>query len=194
MTTPPPHDPAAELAHLRAAHDQLTDTVEHLVNAMETLHHHTTHTTPGDWSWQHMNADRAATVWNWLNDFVDHLNTREELNTRHRIPPCWHLHTRTIEDLTALLAAWQDAYHNTTGPTQTLINYRDRWLWPTLNRLTEQNTPLRRCIDKNQHTPWTEPTDNTYLDPQGQPLDRKTHLAQHAATDTHQRPPKHDNT
>lgn len=171
MTTP---DPAPELAELRAAHQQLADTVDHLLDAMESLNRHQHRTGPGDWDWTDMPPTRATTLRDQLDDFVHHLNTREELGPTHHIPPCWHHHPRTIEDLTALLAAWHDAYQATTGPTTAPIHYRTHYLWPTLTRLTEPNTPLRRCIDKNQHTPSAQPPD-TMLDPHGHDHTRHNH-------------------
>lgn len=156
MTTP---DPTAELTALRAAHQQLADTVDHLLDAMESLTRNHDRTGSSDWDWTDMPRSRRAALWDQLDDFVHHLNTREELGPTLRIPPCWHEHTRTVEDLTALLAAWQDAYQATQGPTSAPIHYRTHYLWPTFTRLTEPNTPLRRCIDKGRHTPWTQPTD-----------------------------------
>lgn len=152
----------AELTELRAAHQQLAETVDHLLDAMEAVHRNQNRTDPGDWDWTSLPPDRATALWAQLHDFVDLLNTREQLGPTQRIPPCWPHHTRAVEDLTALLAAWHDAYQGTTGPTSTPIHYRTHYLWPTLTRLTEPNTPLRRCIDKNQHTPGTQPCDTVF--------------------------------
>ncbi|CCH29296.1 DUF4913 domain-containing protein [Actinosynnema sp. NPDC047251] len=188
MTNPTPADLARTLAELRTRHLELTDTVEHLVDALETLHPSQPRTEPGEWSWQYLDTDRATTLRHQLHDFVTHINTREELPHHQHIPPCWHHHGRAVEDLTALYAAWQDAYYDTNGPTSALIHYRDRWLWPTLTRLTDTNTPLRRCIDKNQHTPWYEPTTTDYLDTDGHLYDRSTQLTDHVTRDITTRP------
>ncbi|GAA3848844.1 hypothetical protein GCM10022243_13590 [Saccharothrix violaceirubra] len=163
--------------HLRADLDHLTGIVEHLVVVVERFRSHP----PGSWSWPHLDASRAADLWSEVADFVDHLNTREELGPGARIPPCWFLHGRAVEDLTALLAAWRYAYQATT-PTAELIDYRNRHLWPTLDRLTDLNTPLRRCADKGRHTPWHEPDDH-FLAADGCAFDRATELARHAAAD-----------
>ncbi|MEU4806413.1 DUF4913 domain-containing protein [Actinosynnema sp. NPDC023587] len=188
MTNPSPADLARALAELRTRHVELTDTVEHVVTALEALRPAVDRAEPGAWSWEHLDADRAATLWHQLDQFVHDLNTREELTHPHHIPPCWHHHPRAVEDLTALLAAWQDAYHRPAEPTTALIAYRHHYLWPTLIRLTETNTPLRRCIDKDQHSPWQAPDDAGYLDPDGQPYDPAAQLAHHLARDTARRP------
>ncbi|WP_433270694.1 DUF4913 domain-containing protein [Actinosynnema sp. CS-041913] len=189
MTNPNPADLARALAELRTHHLRLTDTVEHLVDALETLRPTIDRTQPGGWSWAHLDTDRAPTLWHQLDHFVHQLNTREELTNPHHIPPCWHQHPRAVEDLTALLAAWQDAYHRPAEPTTALIVYRHHYLWPTLTRLTDTNTPLRRCIDKDQHTPSPEPTNDGYLDFNGHPYAPAARLAQHIARDIARRAP-----
>ncbi|GAA1330210.1 hypothetical protein GCM10009660_02320 [Catellatospora bangladeshensis] len=153
MTPPTPQDLAAAITDLRTTQDQLAATVEHLLEALEQEAPPSRRSRPGAWSWSHTNAERAAVVWAWLADFIDHLNTREELGTHHRIPPCWYLHGRAVEDLTALLAAAQDAYHGATGPTSNPIHYRDRWLWPSLERLLQRNSPCDAAPTKDSTHP-----------------------------------------
>jgi hypothetical protein len=38
-------------------------------------------------------------------------------------------------------------------------------------------------MDKGQHIPWKEPTDEQFLTTDGTPFDRHTQLAEHAAAD-----------
>jgi hypothetical protein len=48
-----------------------------------------------------------------------------------------------VEELTALMVAWKAAYsQKEAAPSEALVNWHDRWLWPTLHRL---NIQLRVC-------------------------------------------------
>jgi hypothetical protein len=174
---------ALEIEELRAAQQDLEDSLTDVLDAVEALRRRNERTGPGGWSWAHMDAERAAEVWAWLAGFVDFINSREELSPTMRIPPCWFMHGRAVEDLTALLAAWQDAYFAVSGPTSDLISYRDRWLWPTLTRLSDRNNPMQRCVEKGQHHVWNQPTDAQFISGDNTKFDRHGELAVHIAQD-----------
>jgi hypothetical protein len=67
------------------------------------------------------------------------------------IPPCWFLHPVAVEELTALMVAWKAAYsQKQTAPSDSPVNWHDRWLWPTLHRL---NVQLACGTNGGTHTP-----------------------------------------
>ena len=101
----------------------------------------------GPWSWRHLGPSQTRALFTELRDWVDWLITRYELRGEaETIPPCWFLHPVAVEELTALMVAWKSAYSQTvTAPSDALVNWHDRWLWPCLHRLNVQLRVWGKC-------------------------------------------------
>ena len=83
-----------------------------LERAFDALHRRLG-TTPkdGPWAWAALGAHRRRELLVQLRDWVDWLITRYDLRAETQtIPPCWHRHPVAVEELTALMVAWQGAY------------------------------------------------------------------------------------
>jgi len=106
-------------------------------------------TTPADgpWAWRALGPSRRRELLSQLREWVDWLITRYELRAEAQtIPPCWYRHPGAVEELTALMVAWQAAYsQDESAPSDALINWHDRWLWPALHRLNVQLRVWPKC-------------------------------------------------
>jgi hypothetical protein len=69
--------------------------------------------------WRHLDRDAAGEVWGWLIDWTGWLVERYQL--AEEIPVCWPLHAPLIEELTALAAAWHDAYDESAPADAPLV-------------------------------------------------------------------------
>ena len=101
----------------------------------------------GPWSWRHLGPAQTRALFTELRDWVDWLITRYQLRGEaETIPPCWFLHPVAVEELTGLMVAWRAAYsQKVTAPSDALVNWHDRWLWPTLHRLNVQLRVWAKC-------------------------------------------------
>jgi hypothetical protein len=108
----------------------------------------------GPWAWQHLGAAQTRALLMELRDWVDWLIGRYELRGEaETIPSCWFLHPVAVEELTALMVAWKAAYsQKQTAPSDSPVNWHDRWLWPTLHRLNVQLRVWNKCTG-GIHTP-----------------------------------------
>ncbi|WP_025620700.1 DUF4913 domain-containing protein [Salinispora cortesiana] len=107
---------------------------------------------PSRWAWRHADPGTAAALWLDLIDWVNWIVPRYELTGEAAtIPPCWYRHPVAVEELTALMSAWQAAYHGKPqAPRDDLITWHDRWFWPSIDRL-QTRAGWRSCIDGNSH-------------------------------------------
>ncbi len=116
--------------------------------------------TPSRWSWAHLDVDAAGQLWDELIDFVcwlDDRYLRHQAGPSLRLKACWYRHPVAVEELTALLAAWQAVYCPpgddpetepvNNSPTGALVRWHD-FLWSTLQR-------LRDCAGWNECEPAT---------------------------------------
>ncbi|MHB8187650.1 MAG: hypothetical protein ACYDDU_16555 [Dermatophilaceae bacterium] len=108
----------------------------------------------GPWSWRHLGPSQTRALFTELRDWVDRLISRYELRGEaETIPPCWFLHPVAVEELTALMVAWRAAYsQKEIAPSDALVNWHDRWLWPTLHRLNLQLRVWAKCTG-GSHAP-----------------------------------------
>ena len=108
----------------------------------------------GPWAWRHLGPSQTRALFTELRNWVDWLITRYELRGEaETIPPCWFLHPVAVEELTALMVAWNAAYsQKETAPSDALASWHDRWLWPTLARLNVQLRVWAKCTGGN-HAP-----------------------------------------
>lgn len=139
-------DESDEIALLRADVDDLTAAVGTLLAEQQRTAGHSR------WSWRHADAAASERLWAELIDWVNWLVPRYELTSEAAsIPPCWYRHPVAVEELTALMAAWQAAYGaGSAGPREDLLAWHDRWLWPTVERL-RLRAGWRSCADNGRH-------------------------------------------
>lgn len=126
-----PLDPAlvaADIATLRQQVEDLNVALSHLMRDKEKL-------TPSRWSWRDVDPLAADKLRRELADWVGWLRERYPPVGR-AVPDCWAEHPVAIEELTALMAAWRNAYNGSDLPTDALIAWHDRWLWPCVDRLS----------------------------------------------------------
>jgi hypothetical protein len=59
-------------------------------------------------TWSRLTREQAAEEWKRLCEWTDWLRDRYQLH--ESIPACWYAHSAMVEELSALRAAWTDAY------------------------------------------------------------------------------------
>jgi hypothetical protein len=145
--TPPlePLDPVLLAETLAALSDRLSAQEDLLAALVERLDRD--EAPSGKWTWRHLTKPQAEKLLAELTDWVTWLVDRYQLDhTRHQIPPCWAEHPVAVEELTGLMVSWKAAY---TGPdrppSDNLIAWHDRWLWPCLTRINEGLQIWNRC-------------------------------------------------
>lgn len=101
----------------------------------------------GPWAWRYLTEAQQEALMTELRVWVSWLVDRYELgSTRHQVPPCWSEHPVAVEELTGLMVAWKAAYTNKNrGPSDDLLAWHDRGLWPCLARLNEQLQVWNAC-------------------------------------------------
>lgn len=105
---------------------------------------------PNRWVWTFLPRDQAAQLWRELRWFVDHLITRYPLSSDVSVPPCWYRHTVAVDELTALYAAWRQAFCSGDQPSDEMTAWHNRWLWPTLHTL-HSHADWKECKAQRQH-------------------------------------------
>lgn len=91
---------------------------------------------PSRWSWHHADQQRRVEMFEDLRAFVDWLIGRYQPGNEAVIRPCWYQHPVAVEELWALMVAWQAAYCAGNRPSDQLIAWHQHWLWPCLERLS----------------------------------------------------------
>jgi len=114
----------------------------------------------GPWLWTRLDKDRQVALWEELAEFVAWLTARYLSNLQvreYRLPPCWYRHPVVVEQLTALMVAHQGAYNEAAAePSPALVDWHERSLWPTLDRLRHLKV-FSGCDDGHQDHQWTAP-------------------------------------
>ncbi len=105
---------------------------------------------PSRWAWEFLTQDETAQLWRETRWFVDYLIRRYPLVSEVSIPPCWYRHTVAVDELSDLYAAWREAYCSSSRPSSAMTAWRDRWLWPALNRLSTYAN-WRECKETRGH-------------------------------------------
>jgi hypothetical protein len=151
---------------------ELTEAVETIMDSIDALHARLQAVEaaatpvagrPSQWSWRHADPARQAALWSQLRDFVEWINARYVVNSEHQLPGCWYRHPVAVEELTALMAAWQAIYHGPDQPREDMLAWHDRWLWPCLDRLPHRAGWTRcRAGDHQERTTWIRPTDQGF--------------------------------
>lgn len=99
---------------------------------------------PSRWAWRYAGGEGTAALWRDLREFVDWLNRRYAMDSERQIPPCWYRHSVAVEELTALMASWQAAYHGPDDPRGDMLTWHAYSLWPTMDRLAAR-AGWQRC-------------------------------------------------
>ncbi|GAA2470768.1 hypothetical protein [Winogradskya humida] len=73
--------------------------------------------------WRDLDRQAGAEVWGWLLDWTGWMVDRYQL--AEEIPACWPQHSPLIEELTALAAAWHDAYDD-AAPADSPLLWHER--------------------------------------------------------------------
>ncbi|MEU3650983.1 hypothetical protein AB0E59_47040 [Lentzea sp. NPDC034063] len=156
--------------------DETQSLREFLLELQESLVERVNLRRPNRWAWGFLARDEAAQLWSELRWFVDYLIARYPLSSDMRIPPCWYCHTVAVDELTALYAAWRHAYCSGDQPSDEMIAWRNRWLWPTLQNL-HAHADWRECKAQRQHVAPAarqELTDDSFHDFVTHDLDERT--------------------
>ena len=99
----------------------------------------------GRWRWRTLTGHDRAALWTEVRDWVGWFNTRYgAVGSKTAIPPCWPSHPVAVEEITALMVAWQGA-HDVAAPSDALAAWHDRWLWPCLDRLHTKPGGFKDC-------------------------------------------------
>lgn len=120
--------------------------------------------TPSRWAWQFLTAEDSEQLWREVRWFVDQFVARYPLANEVALPPCWYRHALALDELTAVYAAWREAFCGTSRPTSSLAAWWDRWLWPCLLRLSAY-ADWRECKQSRKHVEPAarqEPTDDDF--------------------------------
>lgn len=116
---------------------------------------------PSRWAWPFLTQDEARQLWRETRWFVDWFIGRYPLASELSLPPCWYRHALAVDELSDVYAAWREAYCSGDRPSAAMSSWRDRWLWPALQRLSVY-ADWRECKETRQHVEPTarqEPTD-----------------------------------
>lgn len=144
-----PLDPQL-LAEVIAALEARLAALEPAVDTLLQILHDTP--APGRWTWCALTPEQQHDLLIQLRDWVDWLITRYHLDAEDRaIAPCWYRHPPALEELTALWVSWQAVYHDQDKrPSDALISWHDRCLWPCLRRLNDLKL-FGRCATEQHH-------------------------------------------
>lgn len=99
---------------------------------------------PSRYCWPLLDQEQAALLWREVADWTTWFRNRyNDTRPVRKIPDCWYCHPGLVEELTALMAAWQGAYQANRDPethvelvgTAELTAWHTQWLSPFLHRL-----------------------------------------------------------
>jgi hypothetical protein len=101
----------------------------------------------GQWCWRTLAGEDRVALWAELRGWIDWFNGRYgAAGARVAIPPCWPQHPVVVEELTGLMVAWQSAHGAAKKPSDSLVAWHDRWLWPCLERLYTKPGGFKDCV------------------------------------------------
>jgi hypothetical protein len=98
------------------------------------------------WRWRTLppGPTRVA-LWHQVAAFVAWYNHRYGHSAQGvALWPCWASHPVVVEELTALMVAHDAAYAG-DDPTDAIIAWHDRWLWPAIDRLHTRPGGFKTC-------------------------------------------------
>lgn len=118
---------------------------------------------PSRWAWPFLTRSEAESLWNETRWFVDDLVRRYPLASEVSIPPCWYRHEVARDELSDCYSAWREAFCGSNRPSSGMTAWRDRWLWPMLQRLALY-ADWRECKERRHHVQPTARQDLTDAD------------------------------
>ncbi|MDJ0396178.1 hypothetical protein QMK17_22935 [Rhodococcus sp. G-MC3] len=116
---------------------------------------------PSRFTWRYLDSEQSRQLWADLIDWTTWIRGRYELDTK--IPPCWYRHSPVVEELTALMAAWTDAYYRGDEYRDDLTAWHTQWFWPVIHRL-QAVTDFENCTHTRCEHRSTPPTTLDGLD------------------------------
>lgn len=131
--------------------------------------------------WPDLNIVDAEVAWHALGRWVDEQLLPRQPRYAPDFRPCWRLHPDVVDELSALYAAWWDAYQRPRRDPTAAINFLDRWLGPAMRRIQESFEGCTRGRN-SAHNPSTGIADVPQWDP--------TEVDAFLAEDLAGRPPK----
>ncbi len=129
---------------------------------------------PSAWTALHEDPDQRANYlayvadrWDWIRaTYVAPLADSDAGGQAHTYltvadARCWIHHPAVVEEISALVAAWTEAYHRNSKPTSDPINWHDRWLPNCIDRISKYG--IAQCVMEQTCTKtgekYPEPTD-----------------------------------
>ncbi|WP_037144026.1 DUF4913 domain-containing protein [Rhodococcoides fascians] len=106
---------------------------------------------PSRFTWRYLDAEQARALWTELIDWTTWLRERYELGTK--IPPCWYRHDPVVEELSALMAAWTDAYYRGDEYRDDLTAWHTQWFRPLMARIRDISDFDSCTHDRCAHRP-----------------------------------------
>lgn len=106
---------------------------------------------PSRFTWRYLDAEQARALWSELIDWTTWLRERYELGTK--IPPCWYRHDPVVEELSALMAAWTDAYYRGDEYRDDLAAWHTQWFRPLMSRIRDISDFDSCTHDRCAHRP-----------------------------------------
>jgi hypothetical protein len=131
---------------LAAAVRDLAGVVTKVAGGVGELTDHDVETGRARWRWRTLPPGPARTaLWHEISAFVTWYNTRYGHAAQSTaIWACWPQHPVAVEELTALMVAHTAAYAG-EDPTDAVIAWHDRWLWPAIERLHSRPGGFKGC-------------------------------------------------
>ncbi|MFI5736170.1 hypothetical protein ACIA49_39010 [Kribbella sp. NPDC051587] len=128
---------------------------------------------PSAWTALHEDPDQRASYlayvadrWDWIRaTYVGPLADSDSGGQAHTYMTvadavCWRHHPAVVEEISALVAAWTEAYHRNSKPTSDPINWHDRWLPNCIDRISKYG--IAKCVMEQVCTK----TGAAYVDPE----------------------------
>ncbi|OZC80517.1 hypothetical protein CH274_15195 [Rhodococcus sp. 06-418-5] len=106
---------------------------------------------PSRFTWRYLDAEQARALWSELIDWTTWLRERYELGTK--IPQCWYRHDPVVEELSALMAAWTDAYYRGDEYRDDLTAWHTQWFRPLMARIRDISDFDSCTHDRCAHRP-----------------------------------------
>lgn len=130
--------------------DQLESVIKELTEVVESLVKQKRQRRPRRYRFEALDDEGKLALWVELAGFVDYLNGIFGTSAKHRkakwrIPDWWWKQPIVVYELLALKASHDEAFTSTTpeAPTTEMIAWLDRWFWPCMTRIFNEEWGLR---------------------------------------------------
>lgn len=140
----------AEIDGQKERHAELESVVQELAELVQSLVKQKKNRKPRRYRFEALSDAGKLDLWVELAAFVDYLNGIFGTSAKHtkqkwRIPDWWWKQPIVVYELLALKASHDEAYTSTTpeAPTTEMIAWLDRWFWPCMNRIFNEDWGLK---------------------------------------------------